>query len=182
MSSTGATSLRTPRSIARQMAFQLLYRDELNPTEATKADEAAAGADLDEQNIARLTQEVLSLDDEDQAASDPKKCRLLQRQLTSPEVVEFAQSLIKGVRRHRQQIDEHLAKTAHHWRVERMAVTDRAILRLAAFEILYTETPDAVAVDEAIELAKRFGSKQSGQFVNGILDRVMHDREEELST
>jgi N utilization substance protein B len=158
------------------MAFQLLYRDELNPPVGRVTEEAAR--DLEKQDIARLSQEVLALDCEDRAHGDLEKRRPLQRRLASPEILEFAQSLIQGVRRHRQQIDEHLARISHHWRVERMAVTDRAILRLAAFEILYTDTPDTVAVDEAIELAKRFGSQHSGQFVNGVLDRVMHDREE----
>ena len=57
-----------------------------------------------------------------------------------------------------------------------MAVTDRNVLRLGAFEILYTETPDRVAINEAVELAKRFGTDQSAQFVNGILDRFLQDR------
>ncbi|MGD0518494.1 MAG: transcription antitermination factor NusB, partial [Thermoguttaceae bacterium] len=55
-----------------------------------------------------------------------------------------------------------------------MAATDRNILRLGAFEMLLTDTPDRVAIDEAVELAKRFGSAQSAQFVNGILDKLMH--------
>ena len=59
-----------------------------------------------------------------------------------------------------------------------MAATDRNILRLAAFEILYSETPGRVAINEAVELAKRFGSKNSAQFVNGILDGVLRIREE----
>ena len=58
-----------------------------------------------------------------------------------------------------------------------MAVTDRNILRLGAFEILYTETPDRVAINEAVELAKRYGARQSSQFVNGVLDRLLRDRE-----
>ncbi len=58
-----------------------------------------------------------------------------------------------------------------------MAATDRNVLRLGAFEILYAETPDRVAINEAVELAKRFGSKQSAQFVNGILDRVLVSHE-----
>ena len=56
-----------------------------------------------------------------------------------------------------------------------MAATDRNILRLGAFEILYTDTPSRVVINEAVELAKRYGAKQSPQFVNGILDRVLHD-------
>jgi N utilization substance protein B len=56
-----------------------------------------------------------------------------------------------------------------------MAVTDRNVIRLGAYEILYTNTPGPVVIDEAVELAKRFGAKQSAQFVNGVLDRFLHD-------
>jgi N utilization substance protein B len=59
-----------------------------------------------------------------------------------------------------------------------MAVTDRNVLRMGAYEILLSETPDPVAINEAVELAKRYGTAQSGPFVNGILDRLMHVREE----
>ena len=60
------------------------------------------------------------------------------------------------------------------WTLERMAVTDRNILRLGAYEMLYGGTPERVAINEAVELAKRYGAKQSPHFVNGVLDRFMH--------
>ena len=89
------------------------------------------------------------------------------------ELIEFARSLVAGVRRNRSELDPLLAKTADNWSLERMAATDRNVLRLGAYEILYTETPDRVAINEAVELAKRFGIAQSAQFVNGILDRFL---------
>ena len=64
-----------------------------------------------------------------------------------------------------------------NWNLNRMAVTDRNILRLGAFEILFSDTPGRVAINEAVELAKRFGAKQSPQFVNGILDRLLPNEE-----
>ena len=67
-----------------------------------------------------------------------------------------------------------LEQTAANWSLKRMAATDRNVLRLAAYELLHSDTPARVAIDEAVELAKRFGSAQSAQFVNGILDKVMH--------
>lgn len=85
---------------------------------------------------------------------------------------EFALGLILGVRRNRDEIDERLTAIAADWSVKRMAGVDRNVLRLAAYEILHTDTPFPVVVNEAIELAKRFGSAQSGGFVNGILDRL----------
>ena len=93
-------------------------------------------------------------------------------------LVEFAQSLLSGARRNRPELDQLLISQADNWSLERMAATDRNILRLAAFEILYSETPGRVAINEAVELAKRFGSKNSAQFVNGILDGVLRIRDE----
>ena len=84
-------------------------------------------------------------------------------------------SLIAGVRRNRSELDVLLRKQAANWSLERMATTDRNVLRLGAYEILYAETPGRVAINEAVELAKRFGSAQSAQFVNGILDAVGKD-------
>jgi N utilization substance protein B len=98
------------------------------------------------------------------------------RRLSSAELVEFARSLISGVRRNRPELDALLGQTADNWSLERMACTDRNLLRLGAYEILYTETPGRVAINEAVELAKRFGTAQSPQFVNGILDRFLADR------
>jgi len=87
-------------------------------------------------------------------------------------LIAFARSLVAGVRRNRSELDELLGKTADNWRIERMAVTDRNVLRLGAFELIYTDVPSAVAINEAVELAKRYGSAQSAQFVNGILDKL----------
>lgn len=109
------------------------------------------------------------------AVSDQFLCRRLNN---DAELIAFANQVLSGVRRNRAEIDALLAERAANWRLERMAVTDRNILRLAAFEMLFTETPDRVVINEAVELAKRFGAKQSSQFVNGILDRLFRDRGE----
>ena len=92
------------------------------------------------------------------------------------ELVVFAQGLISGVRRNRDELDELLTKCADNWSLARMAVTDRNILRLGAYELLYTQMPPRVAINEAVELAKRFGARQSAQFVNGVLDRFLQER------
>jgi transcription antitermination protein NusB len=89
------------------------------------------------------------------------------------ELIDFAQSLIHGVRRNRPELDALLIKTAENWSLERMAATDRNVLRLGAYEIIFAHTPGAVAINEAVELAKRFGTAQSAQFVNGILDKFI---------
>ena len=101
--------------------------------------------------------------------------QFLQNRLSNdPELIDFARSLLAGVRKHRVEIDKLLVERADNWTLERMAVTDRNILRLGAFEMLYGGTPERVAINEAVELAKRYGAKQSPHFVNGVLDRFMH--------
>lgn len=103
---------------------------------------------------------------------------LRSRLQNSKDLVEFAISLLSGTRRNRPELDGLLVSQADNWSLERMAATDRNILRLAAFEILYTETPGRVVINEAVELAKRFGSKNSAQFVNGILDGLLKLRQD----
>ena len=99
---------------------------------------------------------------------------LIAQRLKTEDLIEFARQLLSGVRRHRQELDQSIEQTAANWSLQRMAVTDRNVLRLGAYEILHSDTPPRVAIDEAVELAKRFGSAQSAQFVNGILDKLMH--------
>jgi N utilization substance protein B len=99
---------------------------------------------------------------------------LCSRLSNDQELIDFARSLLAGVRKHRAQIDKLLVERADNWTLERMAVTDRNILRLGAYEMLHGGAPQRVAINEAVELAKRYGAKQSPQFVNGVLDRFMH--------
>jgi len=87
-------------------------------------------------------------------------------------LLNFAKQLLANTVEHREAIDEQLTALAHHWTLARMSPTDRSILRLGASEILYTDTPKPIAINEAVELAKKFGTKDSPAFVNGILDQV----------
>ena len=130
------------RSRAREVAFQVLYQDDLNPRN-------------------------------NPAAAD----ELIVRRLRADDLIEFARGLVAGVRKHREEVDALLGQIAANWSLNRMAATDRNVLRLGTFELLYCDTPEKAAVDEAVELAKRFGSAQSANFVNGILDKVMHRKE-----
>lgn len=121
--------------------------------------------------------QVLYQDDLNPANDARKADSFLESRLGGDgDLVEFARGLFSGVRRNRNELDQLLSDATENWSLERMAVTDRNILRLGAFEILYTETPDRVAINEAVELAKRFGTQQSAQFVNGILDHFLRDR------
>jgi N utilization substance protein B len=130
------------RSRAREVALQVLYEDDLNPSRNPAVAEA-----------------------------------FVRRRLNGDAaLIDFAKSLIGGVRRNRPELDQMLVEKAANWSLARMAATDRNVLRLGAYEIVYTETPAPVAINEALELAKRFGSKQSAQFVNGILDRFVEKK------
>jgi transcription antitermination protein NusB len=98
---------------------------------------------------------------------------LLDDQLRSRDLREFAWRLFVGVMEWRSQLDDRIQAAAENWALARMAPTDRNVLRLGAYELLNTDTPPGVVIDEAIELAKRFGAAQSPQFVNGVLDRLV---------
>jgi transcription antitermination protein NusB len=132
------------RSRAREVAFQVLYQDDLNPRN-------------------------------NPAVGD----QLIERRLRADDLAAFARELVAGVRRTRAEVDTLLEQIAANWSLKRMAATDRNVLRLGAYELLHCDTPPRAAIDEAVELARRFGSAQSAQFVNGILDKVMHNSEKE---
>ncbi len=85
----------------------------------------------------------------------------------------FAKQLVCGVIGERATIDASLSALARNWRLSRMAVVDRNVLRLGVYEALHTDTPAAVAIDQAVELARRFGAESSPGFVNGVLDAVV---------
>ena len=85
----------------------------------------------------------------------------------------FAESLVEGVVVERTKLDAVIAGSAENWRIERMPVVDRNVLRISIYEMLFEpQTPPLVSIDEAIEVAKRFGSGESGGFINGVLDDV----------
>jgi len=98
---------------------------------------------------------------------------MMREQLRNEELERFSWKVFAGVMECRQLLDGRIESVAENWALGRMAPTDRNALRIGAFELLYLDTPPRVAIDEAIELAKKFGSSQSSQFVNGILDRLI---------
>ena len=88
---------------------------------------------------------------------------------------EFTITILKGVLRYRSEIDTIIMKSSDHWSLKRMSHVDRSILREALYELLYCpDIPLKVTIDEAVELAKKFGTEKSGSFINGILDKVAH--------
>ena len=90
------------------------------------------------------------------------------------ETQRFARELVDGVLEHRSEIDERIKSVAENWDLARMAVVDRNVLRLGVYELAHwRDIPPKVTINEAIDLAKRYGTAESGTFVNGILDRIM---------
>lgn len=85
----------------------------------------------------------------------------------------FSERLIRGVEEHRENLDQVIEQCSAHWKVDRMALVDRTILRIATYELLYCDDiPPKVTINEAIDIGKKFGSEDSGAFINGVLDKV----------
>lgn len=96
---------------------------------------------------------------------------------SSPEEVQtFTEVILNDIFGHKEEIDARLEKYSDNWTLSRMTVIDRNLLRIAASEIMYSKTvPPKVAIDEAVEIAKRFGSEDSPNFINGVLDRILKE-------
>lgn len=136
---------RAPRRRSRQAALQALFAADLAPRAAGAERAGAAAAALD---------------------------ALGEHFEVLPGARGFAEELVSGVVAHREEIDARLAGVSQRWRLDRMAAVDRNVLRLGAYEVLFGGTPAAVAIDEAVELARRFGGFASPGFVNGVLDAL----------
>jgi N utilization substance protein B len=91
----------------------------------------------------------------------------------------FSVDLAVGTLRNLEVVDEKIRTRAEHWRIERMAIVDRNVLRLAVYEFLFLDTPNTVVINEALEIARRFSTFEATQFINGILDAIKHDLEKE---
>ncbi len=103
------------------------------------------------------------------AGEKPENYEVLRRHCTE---------LVQGVVAHRADLDTRIQAIAQHWKLDRMSAVDRNLLRMAAFELLHlgSEVPKNVAINEAVEIAKKYGNEDSSAFVNGILDRLAHGR------
>jgi N utilization substance protein B len=113
---------------------------------------------------------------------DPLAVLADRTELADPPVPDYTTELVTGVQAHRARIDGILSKYAEGWTVARMPGVDRAVLRLGIFELLWREdVPDAVAIDEVVELAKILSTDESPRFVNGLLARVLRDRAQLLA-
>ena len=96
-----------------------------------------------------------------------------------PGAQEFATRLAMGTLAHLDEVDERIKSRAEHWRISRMALVDRNLLRLAVYEFLHESTPRTVTINEALEIARRFSTWEATQFINGILDAIKRDLDRE---
>ncbi|HMO14546.1 MAG TPA: transcription antitermination factor NusB [Pirellulaceae bacterium] len=148
--------MNTKRSRAREVALQLLYREEILGRLIVRDTEVS-------EEQASLVEYAIGNADE----------RFLQGRLQYKQpLVNFAKSLIAGVQEHLLEIDRILGSTTENWHLNRLAKVDKNILRIGVFELKYCDTPAAVVINEAVELGKRYGSAESGRFINGVLDRI----------
>lgn len=104
--------------------------------------------------------------------SDMEK-EVIEQDKKEPLIREYTEKLVRGALEHLEALDKIIERVADHWEIKRMAYVDRNILRLSAYELLFfNDIPVKVAINEAVELAKRYGEPDSSKFVNGILDRI----------
>ncbi|MCI0548136.1 MAG: transcription antitermination factor NusB [Candidatus Rokubacteria bacterium] len=119
---------------------------------------------------------LYQLDVQGEERAEPHLAEFWQRHPVDEPVRAFAAALARGTKLHQRKIDELIAQSAEHWELERMAVVDRNILRQGIFELLWgAEVPPKVAINEALEVAKKFSTQESSRFINGILDRIHRD-------
>jgi N utilization substance protein B len=116
---------------------------------------------------------LYQLDVQDEPRAEPYLDEFWARHPVDEEIREFVEALVRGAKLHQDKIDELIAQYAQHWELERMAVVDRNILRQGIFELLWRpDVPAKVVINEALEVAKKFSTRESTRFINGMLDRV----------
>jgi|WetSurMetagenome_2_1015567.scaffolds.fasta_scaffold173186_3 transcription antitermination protein NusB len=92
------------------------------------------------------------------------------------DVIDYTKSILSGVKEERERIDRYIQDACDNWRLDRITYVDKGIMRVSVYEMLFSpDVPPKVAIDEAIELAKKYGSEDSREFINGVLDKIMRD-------
>lgn len=169
------------RRMAREMAMQMLFQSDLG---ATPLPLVLKSFDPLE-HVSQLKRESAEGDSGPAPAGAPKPKKVKRSASENlkangepdenlRDAFEYARRLVEGVHAHLTEIDGRIRAQADNWRLERMPSVDRNILRLAIYELEHeVDVPKLVVVDEAVELAKRYGSEQSGRFINGLLDGIL---------
>lgn len=151
------------RRLARERAIQFLYQVDLNSPDSV-AEELERFWEF---------QRLESRYSDDAKATWAQAVELPPPTAQDLAIQEFAASLITGTVEHLKEIDEQIVKYAKNWNINRIANVDKTILRLAIYEMLYrNDIPPVVSINEAVDIAKKYSTEDSGKFVNGILDKV----------
>lgn len=143
--------MKTNRSITREKAMTILYQIFLY-------NKNKINYDVDEV----INEMIEGLDIEDRKRID----------------IEFLTKLIKGVIENINVIDENINKYLTNWNIDRLGLTDQAITRISVYELMYTDTPSLVCINEAIELSKKYSDEKVSKMINGVLDKIYHERED----
>jgi len=151
------------RREARERAVQFLFQHDLNPPEDLELELATFWN----------SQRTAAIEEDKGPATWGEKVDLPPPTAEEAETRLFSEPLIRGVLEHREAIDEQIKKHARNWDFHRIAAVDRNIMRLAIYEMLYRDDiPPVVSINEAVDIAKKFSTQDSGKFVNGILDKI----------
>lgn len=171
------------RRTAREMAVQMLYQSDLGGSplahifstfDLSEYQAKEAAAEKKREEPATAVPAIPAMPAATPATPADDRADYAKRRKRLEEAFVYAQELVRGTLDNLEKIDGMIRGQADNWRLERMPPVDRNILRLAVYEMLHErETPKLVVLDEAIELAKKFGSEQSGRFVNGLLDGLL---------
>lgn len=151
------------RREARERAVQFLFQHDLNPPENLELELAQFWG----------SQRLTAIEDEKAPSSWGPRTELPPPSAEEAETRLFAEPLIRGVLERRDELDEQIKKHAKNWDFHRIAAVDRNIMRLAIYEMLHRDDiPPVVSINEAVDIAKKFSTQDSGKFVNGILDKI----------
>ena len=143
--------MKANRTITREKAMTVLYQIFL----------------YNKNKINYVTSEVIDEMMESIEIEDRKKIDL-----------EFLSNLVNGVLNNLEDIDNNISKYLENWSIDRLGLTDQAIIRIGTYELLYTDTPNLVCINEAIELSKKYSDEKVSKMINGVLDKIHHERED----
>lgn len=169
------------RTRAREIAMQALFQFDVRGKDYAGGDDVdgsgGSGAGSDRRAVEAICRAELRRHEED-GDGDPLDEADRKLNAAEREILQFSSKLVEGTLEHRDAIDEKLQSVTRNWDLRRMAIVDRNVLRMATYELMWcTDVPHKVAINEAIEIGKKFSTANSGGFVNGILDRIRMDLE-----
>lgn len=163
------------RRKARELVLQFLYQTDMNPPQGR--------GDRLIRRTGEREREGAGTPGENESAIEEEIASFWENFKTEEEGKSFFRQLAGGVMAHWDEIDALIDTASENWRIARMATVDRNILRFSVYELIYMEDiPSSVTINEAVEIAKRYGSQESPSFINGILDKIAHTHTKKTET